>query len=285
MGGEKTRVPSSAAHPVKTALSIAGFDPSSGAGVTADLAVFAVHRIFGTAAVTALTVQSTVGVSAVVATDPELLAATLAEIVTDLPPAGIKIGMVANEACVRVVADFLERTLASAPVPVVLDPVLVSTSGTPLLEPSGVAAMMDRLLPLAGWVTPNRQECAVLTGCQTSSIPLDADLERMSTMIRKRWPATGFVVTGGDSERADDLVLAPAQPPLWLRGEKVVSRATHGTGCAFSSALLCGLMEGLDGAGAAAAAKAYVAEAIRRAIPLGHGRGPLNLLWPLMSEK
>ena len=264
---------------MKTVLSIAGFDPSSGAGVTADLAVFAAHGFFGTAAITALTVQSTVAVRASAATDPRVLDATLAELTRDLPPVGIKIGMLASAACAEVVADFLETMLKSSPVPIILDPVLVSSTGTELLELAGVTVLIDRLLPLATWVTPNRKEWAILTGTE----PAVPDFEAASQKLQRRWPTAGFVLTGGDGERADDLVLPADGQPLWLRGEKIVSQATHGTGCAFSSAMLCGLMNGLDGVTAAAGAKAYVGEAIRRAEPLGHGCGPMNLLWPLTA--
>ena len=266
---------------MQIALSIAGFDSSSGAGITADLAVFSAHGLFGTAAITALTVQSTLGVREVGPTDPRLLAATLDEIVFDLPPAGIKIGMLATEQCVHVVADFLERLLENRRVPVVLDPVLVSSSGKDLLEAAGVRALIARLLPMATWVTPNRREWAVLTDADSLATGENATIEQISRQIRQRWPGTGFVVTGGDGDRADDLVLPPGCPPVWLRGEKIPGTSTHGTGCAFSSAILCGLIQGLDGQAAAAAAKAYVGEAIRRAVPLGQGIGPMNLLWPL----
>lgn len=266
---------------MKTALSIAGFDPSSGAGVSADLAVFAAHRIFGISAITALTVQSTRRVGAVSPTDPGLLEATLAELVSDLPPDGIKIGMLASRACVQVVVEFLENTRKTAALPVVLDPVLMSSSGTALLEPAGVDWLIERLLPLCTWATPNRQECAALAGLPHSANPDDATTQRTAETLRRRWPEIGWIVTGGDATRADDLVLAPAQAPQWLRRENISSRSTHGTGCAFSSALLCGLVQGLEGLAAAAAAKAYVAEAIRQGVPMGQGRGPLNLLWPL----
>ncbi len=259
---------------MKVALSIAGFDPSSGAGVTADLAVFAAHGIFGTSALTALTVQSTVAVFRVVPTDPELLRETLYSLEEDLPADGIKIGMLASEACVHVVADFVLKVRASRPVPIVLDPVLVASSGASLLEPSGVHAVIDRLLPLTTWATPNRHEWAVLTGSKGSP---DSLLESGAPVQALRWPFTGFIITGGDSERPDDLLLEPGVPPQWLRGNKIPSTSTHGTGCAFSSALLCGLMAGQPPATAAHAAKEYVRRAIEQAPGLGRGRGPLAL--------
>ena len=145
----------------KVVLTIAGFDPSSGAGITADLQVFAAHGLFGTAAITALTVQSTLGVSYVEAVSAKTLRATLDHLVADLPPAGIKIGMLGSAEAVRTVADFV-RSLSdvdgSLKVPVVLDPVLRSSSGAALLVPEALEALRAELLPLVSWITPNLQE-------------------------------------------------------------------------------------------------------------------------------
>ena len=257
-------------------LTIAGYDPSSGAGVTADLAVFAAHDFFGTSAMTALTVQSTVGVRDVRAIDAGWLKATLDCLEEDVPPAGIKIGMLATAASVLEVADYLERKRAvGSRVPVVLDPVMLSTSGRELLSAEGVARLMERLLPLVDWVTPNRAELARLTGGQ-------GDPEASAHQLRAGFPQLSVVVTGGDGVAADDLVVTPGET-CWLRAARLESRATHGTGCAFSSALLCGLVRGGDRGGVEAArmAKGYVTEAIRTAVPVGAGRGPMRLMWPL----
>ena len=245
---------------MKTVLTIAGFDPSSGAGVTADLAVFAAHGLFGTSCITALTVQNTAGVAAVHAVDGAVVRATLDCLWDDLPPSGIKIGMLATVACVEAVAGFLE-SLPRRPL-VVLDPVLRSTSGRELLNPAGVEAMRRRLLSLVDWVTPNAAELAVLG---------DAVLD---------WPGLAVMVTGGDREPPDDLVRIGGVD-TWLPGERVETTSTHGTGCALSSALLARLVLGDEPLVAARAAKAYVAEAMRRATPLGRGRGPMHHLWTL----
>jgi hydroxymethylpyrimidine/phosphomethylpyrimidine kinase len=241
---------------VKTVLTIAGFDPSSGAGVTADLAVFAAHGLFGTSCITALTVQNTVGVTAVHPVGGAVVRATLECLWDDLPAVGIKIGMLATATCVEAVAGFLEG-LRVRPV-VVLDPVLRSTSGRELLDAAGVEVMRRRLLPLVDWVTPNEAELAVLG--ELSGV--------------------GVVVTGGDREPPDDRVVIDGVE-TWLTGVRVETRATHGTGCAFSSALLARLVLGDEPLDAARAAKDYVAEAMRRATPIGRGRGPMNHLWPL----
>ncbi len=264
----------------KTLLTIAGYDPSSGAGITADLAVFASQGCFGVSAITALTVQSTLGVRRVAAVEGSLLEEMLHCLSEDLPIAGVKIGMLGTEENVLVVARFLQQRRAQKiPVPVVLDPVLRSTSGRELLSAKGMDAMHDRLLPLVDWVTPNRAELEALTH---SGAATDEGVEQRSDELRRAYPGVGVVVTGGDSgdaSQASDLLMDSAGEFAWLRGEKIQSKATHGTGCAFSSALLCGLADGLPAAAAARHAKEYVSGAIRHAPGLGGGRGPMNFDW------
>ena len=264
---------------MKTLLTIAGFDPSSGAGVTADLMVFAAAGFFGTAAVTALTVQSTLGVRASHPVTEAQLRETLHCLHEDLPPAGIKIGMLANAANVDAVADFVSfRKQRRQCVPVVLDPVFRSSSGRELLDALGLARFKDRLLPLVDWITPNLAELAELAG-MAAGCP--SEMEAAVLAVQARFPKLGVIATGGHLDSADDLVAVSGQPMQWLRGPRLVSTATHGTGCAFASALLCGLVEGREGLAAAIAAKHFVTQAILRAEPIGHGQGPMNLLWPL----
>ena len=267
-----------------TVLTIAGFDPSSGAGVTADLAVFAAHGLFGTSAITGLTVQSTIGVRSVHPVDPTLLRETLDELEQDLPPDGIKIGMLASAACVTVVVDFLRSLRGQGRRFVtVLDPVLASTSGRALLDDAGLKMLADDLIPLVDWATPNVNELAVLCGLPRLENGTGADIVEAGKLLRQRCgEALSLVLTGGESNPPDDLVLwSAAAGPVWLRGERVETQATHGTGCAFASALLSRLVLGADGIAAAQGAKAYVAEAMRSAAPRGRGRGPIDHFWPL----
>ena len=262
----------------KTLLTVAGFDPSSGAGITADLAVMSAHGYFGTAAITALTVQSTVGVRAAQAVDAEFLSKTLDCLADDLSPSGIKIGMLASVGNVRVVAGYIRKLLCGpVRIPVVLDPVLRSSSGAELLDAPGLRLLRDELLPLVDWVTPNRAELGVLLGRELTS---DTDVEVAARELAARGRSLNVVATGGDHQASDFLWLAEDLGE-WLRGEKLTSTSTHGTGCAFSTALLCRLADGNTGLEAALSAKKYVTEAIRRAPQIGHGRGPLDLLWPL----
>jgi hydroxymethylpyrimidine/phosphomethylpyrimidine kinase len=273
---------------MQTVLTIAGFDPSSGAGVTADLMVFAAHGLFGTSCITGLTVQSTVGVRSTTAVSAEVVKATLDCLVSDLPPAGIKIGMLTTAETVVGVAEFLagfrdEETR----VPVVLDPVLRSSSGRELLDAEGVAAMRESLLPLVDWVTPNLEELGVLTGRE---VRRREDMPEAALALQEMGWELNVLATGGHLNPPDDLLVpaglpAPAEGEMvWLAGEQMVSRSTHGTGCAFSSALLSRVVLGDGARDAAAAAKKYVAEAIRTAETMGKGIGPMNLLWPLRNR-
>ncbi len=262
------------------ALTIAGFDPSSGAGVTADLQVFAAHGVFGTAAITALTVQSTRGVTGVEPVAPELLRRTLAALESDLPAAGIKIGMLGSVAAVRVVAEFL-RSLGR-PVPVVLDPVLRSSSGAGLLETEGLARMQAELLPLVSWVTPNWMELGALSGWPVNTV---AEAGEAAGSLGKRFPGLGIIATGGELDEPVDLLRVPSGAIAKLAGERVETTSTHGTGCAYSSALLCGLIAGFEPEAAATEAKRYVEGALRSAPGLGGGRGPMGLLWPLLAAR
>lgn len=267
--------------PVQVALTIAGFDPSSGAGVTADLQVFAAHGLFGTACITALTVQSTVGVHSVTPV-ADLIAPTLQELAVDLPPAGVKIGMLGSEQATFAVADFLTGERARRHLPVVLDPVLRSSSGASLSGAEGLTPLRQRLLPVVDWITPNRQELAALSGLPAET---DAQTETALRGLLARYPHLHLVATGGETGTGEavELLLTPEGELHAFRGPQIVTTSTHGTGCAFSSALLARLLLGYAPVDAVAAAKAYVTEAIRQAPGLGQGRGPLHLLWPLAT--
>jgi hydroxymethylpyrimidine/phosphomethylpyrimidine kinase len=258
---------------MKTVLTIAGFDPSSGAGVTADLMVFAAHGLFGTACVTALTVQSTLGVAGTHAVDAEIVRATLDHLHEDLPPAGIKIGMLGTSEVVRVVCEYLER---HREIKVVLDPVLRSSSGSALLSEEGTELMRARLLPLVNWVTPNLDELSVLTG---GPVTTREEMLGAARQLGRAHQELTVLVTGGHLERPDDLLVLPDGREFWLEGERVETTATHGTGCALSSALLSRIVLRDEAMEAAALAKEYVVRGLRNAPMVGHGRGPMDHLW------
>ena len=267
---------------MQTVLTIAGFDPSSGAGITADLMVFAAHGLFGTSCITALTVQSTTGVRGIEAVAAETVASTLECLEGDLAPAGIKLGMLAGGDTVGVVAEFLSAMRRRGRrVPVVLDPVIRSSSGGELLDGAGVVALRDQLLPLVDWITPNLEELGVLTGRKNLQ---REDLAASARQLQQMCGELNVVVTGGHLTSPDDLLVTAAGEVLWLAGERIETRSTHGTGCAFSSALLSRLVLGEGAPAAVRGAKQYVAEAIRTATPIGQGFGPINHLWPLTPK-
>jgi hydroxymethylpyrimidine/phosphomethylpyrimidine kinase len=264
------------------ALTIAGFDPGSGAGITADLKTFSAHRVYGVACISALTVQSTQGVRAVEPLSAALVRQTLDCLAEDVGLSGIKIGMLGSSGIVSEVVSFLIGQSAQlARDRIVLDPVLRSTSGTPLLDANGICVLRDQLLDRVGWITPNIQEVAILTGGNLGSRDqVPAAAARLKDIAgRLGNDELNVVVTGGDLGRPDDFLLTASGEQLWFPGEKVETNSTHGTGCAFSSALLCGLISGLTAAEAVAAAKAYVTEALRSAYPIGKGKGPMNHLY------
>ncbi len=260
-------------------LTIAGHDPSSGAGITADLATFAAHGFFGTSAITALTAQSTLGILAVRPVGAGDLRLILQHLTSDLPPAGIKIGMLGAASIVSTVAAFLASDAIDPRIPIVLDPVLRSSSGAELLPENAMEQVHSELLTKVSWVTPNWTELAILS--KTPKISTLPEAEQAMHHLGRRHPHLHIVATGGDQSHPTDLLRLPSGQVQAFPGDRIESRATHGTGCAFSSALLAALASGAEPVEAVAAAKHFVREAIRRAPQLGHGKGPMELLWPL----
>ena len=266
------------------ALTIAGFDPGSGAGVTADLKTFAAHGIYGVACISALTVQSTLGVRAVEPLSASLVRQTLECLAEDVSLSGVKIGMLGSSAVAGEVVSFLtEQSVELARQRIVLDPVLRSTSGTPLIDVNGIRIIREQFLHRVGWITPNTHELAILIGEDSigrEQVPASAvRLKEMAVRIGNH--ELNVVVTGGHLCRPDDFLLTAEGDQVWLPGERIDTNSTHGTGCALSSALLCELISGLEPRDAVAAAKAYVTEALRSAYPVGKGKGPMNHLFRL----
>jgi hydroxymethylpyrimidine/phosphomethylpyrimidine kinase len=274
---------------MQTVLTIAGFDPSSGAGITADLMVFAAHSLFGTSAITALTVQSTIGVRSTHPVPAEVLRETLQCLDSDLPPAGIKIGMLATAANVETVCLYIEdlrQRTAGPAIPIVLDPVLRSTSGRELLDTEGVSLLRTRLLPLVDWATPNLDELAILTGIPVatrSDLPQAVRTLLAQTTEIKEGTSLGIFATGGDLNPPDDYLLPPNSQETWISGARVETRATHGTGCGLSSAFLSRLVHGDQPVEAARAAKQYITTALQTATPRGRGSSSMNHLWKIAN--
>jgi hydroxymethylpyrimidine/phosphomethylpyrimidine kinase len=260
----------------RAVLTIAGSDPSGGAGVQGDLKTFAAQGVYGMAVITALTVQNTRGVTRVEPVAPDLVEAQIAAVVSDIEPQAIKIGMLATASIVRVVASALAQycrgRAASNPVAIIVDPVMAATGGGVLLDAEGVVAIRDTLLPLATVVTPNTIEAERLTGLPVRSV---ADGHRAAARLVSLGAAAA-IVTGGHFSGPPVDILFDGVRAIEFTGPRVDSVDTHGTGCAFSSALAARMSLGDSLETAARHAKAYVAEAIGRAPHLGAGHGPIG---------
>jgi hydroxymethylpyrimidine/phosphomethylpyrimidine kinase len=267
-------------------LTIAGFDPSSGAGITADIKTIAAHECYGVSCITALTVQSTQGVRRVEGVDPKIVAETLQELLADVTIEAVHIGMLGNEQVVAVVADFLDRARLPH---VVLDPILKSSSRADLLDAAGTRLLMERLLPLAELITPNLEEAGVLTGIAVTNL----DQMREAATRLHALGAANAVITGGDAtgsqpDKAIDLLsftTARGMQTEVFKADRQRSNSTHGTGCAFSTALACHLAHGRGLPEAVLLAKVYVSASIANAHPLGRGVGPLHHLYRMNQQR
>jgi hydroxymethylpyrimidine/phosphomethylpyrimidine kinase len=266
-------------------LTIAGFDPSSGAGVTADIKTIAAHGCYGVACITAITVQSTGGVRRVESIDPGLITQTLEELAADIPIAAVHIGMLGTAKVVAAVIEFLaERKGKSKLANLVLDPILKSSSGVDLLDRAGTKLLIEKLIPLASVVTPNVDEAAVLTGLKVT------DLDEMRAAAQKlhEMGAPAVVVTGGHLDKAIDLLSFITKRGIEqevFRAERQRSNSTHGTGCAFATAMACHLALNRGLAEAALLAKTYVTAAIAAGHPLGRGTGPVHHLYRMTEQR
>ena len=259
-------------------LTIAGFDPSCGAGVAADLKTFAAHNCYGVAALTALTVQSTQGVISVHATPSATLRAQLDALVDDVVIAGVKIGMLTNRGNASAVTEFLDKYKFTH---VVLDPVFRPTAGdAELLDTSGLKFVRDELLKRVSVITPNLPEAEFLTGMEVK------DLSSMKAAGQKliEMGARAVVVTGGHLEKPIDVFCVGTEVETF-GGDHVKSPNTHGSGCTFSSAILAQLACGQQLREAVILAKAYVTKAIEKSYQIGKGAGPLNQLFRFHQEQ
>jgi hydroxymethylpyrimidine/phosphomethylpyrimidine kinase len=266
-------------------LTIAGFDPSSGAGVTADIKTIAAHACYGVACISALTVQSTAGVRRVHPLEPDLVTETLTELVADIDIAAVHIGMLGAGNVVKAVSDFLGNRSRKSRLPnVVLDPIIKASSGADLLDAAGVKLLIESLIPLADVVTPNVDEAAALT--ELSVTDLDGMKAAAGRLHELGCPAV--VVTGGHLEKATDLLsfkTAKGTEYEVFKAEKQRSNSTHGTGCAFATAMACRLALGRGLAESALLAKTYVTAAISYGHDLGRGTGPVHHLYRLGQQR
>ena len=253
------------------ALTIAGSDSGGGAGIQADLKTFMRFGVFGTSAITAVTAQDTLGVRAWERVSPALVRAQIDAVAADLRPAAIKSGMLGDAEVVRAVA---EGVRSHALRPYVLDPVMVATSGDPLLEPDAVSAIVDELFPLASLVTPNLDEVAILTGERPQDV---AAMERAARELVTKRGARAALVKGGHLAGAELVdVLFDGRTVRRFTHERVETTSTHGTGCTLSAAIAAGLALRVPLDGAVELGLEYVRRALVSAPGLGSGHGPLN---------
>lgn len=275
---------------MRTALSIAGSDCSGGAGIQADLKTMIMHGVYGMSVITALTAQNTTGVMEIEAVSPRFLARQLDAVFTDIFPDAVKTGMIPSAELMEIIAERLRHYGAKH---LVIDPVMVSTTGSSLMEAPALEVLMEQLLPLAQLVTPNFPEAEVLSGFH---IQTRDDMIRAASRISERWGCAVLLKGGhgssgsehGSGNKADgnhktegvpascDDLLFEAGAATWLPGRRIQNPNTHGTGCTLSSAIASNLTKGRPLREAVSLAKEYISGAIADGMNLGKGRGPLN---------
>ena len=252
-----------------TALTIAGSDSSGGAGIQADLKTMCMNGVFGMSAITALTAQNTTGVSAISEVSPAFLAEQIDMVFADIRPDAVKIGMVSAVPLIEAIAERLTFWHAEN---VVVDPVMVATSGARLIAEDAVDALTTRLFPLACVVTPNIPEAELLSGL---AITDDAGMEAAGRAIAKRFGCAVLVKGGHHINDANDVLVAPDGAVTWFAGRRIDNPNTHGTGCTLSSAIASNLAKGYPLEEAVRRAKAYLSGALAAQLDLGAGAGPM----------
>ncbi|PZV08346.1 MAG: bifunctional hydroxymethylpyrimidine kinase/phosphomethylpyrimidine kinase [Leptolyngbya sp.] len=266
--------------PWPAALTIAGSDSGGGAGIQADLRTFAFHLVHGTCALTCVTAQNTLGVTRVDALPPEAVTAQLEAVTSDIAVQGIKTGMLLNQGIIQAVAESLGSLPNAAPI--VVDPVMVSRTGAQLIDDDAIATLIRHLIPQARILTPNRYEAQLLSGLAIATL---ADMEAAARKIHQLGPQAVLVKGGGmmDTLRSTD-VWFDGREVVVLEAEVVETRHTHGTGCTLSAAIAANLALGKDPLTAVKAAKDYVTNALKHALAIGQGQGPVGHFFPLLDK-
>lgn len=259
---------------IPSVLSIAGSDSSGGAGIQADIKTIQAFGLFAQTAITALTAQNTTGVFGIQDVDPEFVRRQIDVVFDDIRPQAVKVGMVSSSGIVDAIARSLDENDAPN---VVLDPVMVSTSGSSLMADETVRTLVDRLFPLADLLTPNIPEAEALCGMRIES---GADMLRAAQAVHAMMrPDAWVLVKGGHSkDNADDLLLGP-DGEVWICGKRIETENSHGTGCSLSSAIACGLASGMEMECSVRHAKAYLSGALQHDPKMGKGNGPLDHMW------
>lgn len=262
---------------MKIALSIAGTDPTGGAGIQADLKTMTLNGVFAMSAVTALVAQNTTGVTGIMEVPPEFLRKQIDAVFDDIRPDAVKIGMVSSSGLIETIADRLRAYKAEH---IVLDPVMVSTSGARLIQEEAVATLKKRLLPLASIATPNIPEAEILSGLTIRS---EADMEQAAEKISGTYGCAVLCKGGHGINDANDLLHADGRG-TWILGKRIQNPNTHGTGCTLSSAVASNLAKGQPMEDAVRNAKRYLSGALAAMLDLGAGSGPMDHAFDLHSE-
>ena len=262
---------------MRTALTIAGSDSSGGAGIQADIKTMTANGVYAMSAVTALTAQNTTGVYGILESTPKFLASQLDCIFTDIFPDAVKTGMVSSTGLIEVIADKLKQYKAKN---IVVDPVMVATSGSRLISQEAVDALKELLLPLATVLTPNIPEAEVLSELTISG---PADMEKAAQAIGETYGCAVLCKGGHDLNDANDLLWRNGTCK-WFHGRRIDNPNTHGTGCTLSSAIASNLAKGCDLDTAVERAKAYLSGALAAMLDLGVGQGPMDHLFDLKGE-
>ena len=261
-----------------TALTIAGSDSSGGAGIQADIKTMTANGVYAMSAITALTAQNTTGVTSIMEATPQFLAEELDCIFTDIYPDAIKTGMVASTALIEVIADKLTAYEAKN---IVVDPVMVATSGARLISEDAISTLKSKLLPLAKVITPNIPEAEVLSEMQIKS---EADMEKAAEIICDRLGCSVLLKGGHQLNDANDLLWQKDEQATWFMGKRIDNPNTHGTGCTLSSAIASNLAKGYDLKTSVKYAKNYISGALAAGLNLGKGSGPMNHAFAIKGE-
>lgn len=262
---------------MKTVLTIAGSDSGGGAGIQADLKTMTLNGVFAASAITALTAQNTLGVAAVMEVDPDFLAQQIHAVFEDLRPDAVKIGMVSSAPLIEVIAGRLRHYGAEK---IVVDPVMVATSGARLIDSGAVGALKEALLPMAAVVTPNIPEAEILSGMEIRG---EEAMMQAAERIGRQYRCAVLCKGGHSVSDANDVLYAEGAF-YWYRGRRIDNPNTHGTGCTLSSAIAAHLAKGYPLAAAVERAKDYVSGALGAMLDLGRGRGPMNHAFDVKSR-
>ena len=262
---------------MKTALTIAGSDCSGGAGIQADLKTMTMNGVFAMSAITALTAQNTTGVRSIQEATPEFLRDQIDAVFEDIRPDAVKIGMVSSAELIKIIADRLTYYKAEN---IVVDPVMVATSGSKLMKTDAVSVLTRELLPLATLVTPNIPEAEVLS---EQTVHTKEDMEHVAKMIGDTYECAVLLKGGHSVSDANDLLYANGNYK-WFSGKRINNPNTHGTGCTLSSAIASNLAKGYDLETSIRSAKDYISGALAAMLDLGQGSGPMNHAFDLNSQ-